>query len=262
MRLFAFEMKSAFKSLLVWNICIVGFMMFSMSMFPSFADMGSSLDDMMAGFPPEMSKAFRFDVIDFTDPMDYICYMFQYFLIAMGSLAILTGGNIISKEESDQTIDFLYAQPVTRLYIAGSKIAAAFAQMMITAVLFFVGTWGILEIVTDDYDFNGLVLLCVGIVLFMMLFTSIGLLLGHFIVKPGRRLPFALGIVFVFFFLDIMGKISEDVKAMLHITPYHWFDGIELIENGYSPVYLAVTIGIIVIGCGLTGLLYTRKDFT
>jgi ABC-2 type transport system permease protein len=262
MRLFAFEMKSAFKSLLVWNVCIVGFMMFAMSMFPSFADMGSSLDDMMAGFSPEMIKAFRFDVIDFTDPMDYICYMFQYFLIAMGSLAVLTGGNIISKEESDQTIDFLYAQPVTRLYIAGSKITAAYAQMMITAVLFFLGTWGILEIVTDDYDFKGLVLLCIGIVFFMLLFTSIGLLLGHFIVKPGRRLPFALGIVFTLFFIDIMGKISENVEVMKHLTPYYWFDGIEILENGFSPVYLAVTIGIIAMGIGLTALLYTGKDFT
>lgn len=262
MRLFAFEMKSAWKSLLVWNVCIVGFMVFAMSMFPSFSDMGSSLDEMMAGFSPEMVKAFRFDVIDFTNPMDYICYMFQYFLVAMGSLAILTGGNIISKEESDQTIDFLYAQPVTRTYIAVSKIAAAFAQMIVTAILFFVGTWGILEIVTDDYDFKGLVILCVGIVLFMMLFTSIGFVLGHFIVKPGRRLPFALGIVFVLFFLDIMGKISEDVEVMKHLTPYHWYDGIELLENGFSPVYLAVTIGIIVVGMGLTGLLYTRKDFT
>jgi ABC-2 type transport system permease protein len=227
MRLFAFEMKSAWKSLLVWNVCIVGFMVFAMSMFPSFADMGSSLDEMMAGFSPEMVKAFRFDVIDFTDSMDYICYMFSYFLIAMGSLAILSGGNIISKEESDQTIDFLYAQPVA-----------------------------------DEYDFYGLVLLCVGIVLFMFLFAAIGLLLGHFIVKPARRLPFALGIVFTFFFLDIMGKISEDVGAMLHITPYHWFDGIEILENGFPPAYLAVTIAIIVVGTGLTGVLYTRKDFT
>lgn len=262
MKLFAFEMKSAWKSLLVWNVSIVGFMIFAMSMFPSFADMGSSLDDMMAGFPPEMSKAFRFDVIDFTNPMDYICYMFQYFLIALGSLAVLSGGNIISKEESDRTIDFLYAQPVSRGYIAGSKIAALFAQMIVTAVLFFLGTWGILEIVTNEYDFKGLVLLCVGLVLFMFLFASIGLVLGHFIVKPARRLPFALGIVFVTFFLDIMGKISEDVKAMLHLTPYHWFDGIEILKSGFPPAYLAVTIAIIVIGSGLTGVLYTRKDFT
>lgn len=261
MKLFVFEMKSAWKSLLVWNICIVGFMVFAMSMFPSFADMGSSLDDMMAGFSPEMVKAFRFDVIDFTDSMDYICYMFSYFLIAMGSLAILSGGNIISKEESDQTIDVLYAQPVTRVYIAASKIAALFAQMLVTAVLFFLGTWGILEIVADEYDFYGLVLLCVGIVLFMFLFAAIGLLLGHFIVKPARRMPFALGIVFVFFFLDIMGKISEDVGAMLHITPYHWYDGIEILESGFPPAYLAVTIAIIVGGAGLTGVLYTRKDF-
>lgn len=261
MRLYAFEMKSAWKSLLVWNVCIVGFMVFAMSMFPSFADMGSSLDEMMAGFSPEMIKAFSFDVIDFTDPMDYICYMFQYFLIAMGSLAVLTGGNIISKEESDQTIDFLYAQPVTRLYIAGSKILAAFSQALITAILFFLGTWGILEIVADEYDFKGLAMLCVGIVLFMFLFTAIGLLLGHFFVKPARRLPFALGFVFVFFFLDIMGKISEKVEAMLHFSPYHWYDGIKILSDGFSPVYLAVTIGIIVIGTGVTGFLYTRKDF-
>lgn len=261
MRLYAFEMKSAWKSLLVWNVCIVGFMVFAMSMFPSFADMGDSLDEMMAGFSPEMTKAFGFNMIDFTDPMDYICYMFQYFLIAMGSLAVLTGGNIISKEESDHTIDFLYALPVTRLYIAGSKIYAAYSQALITALLFFLGTWGILEIVSDEYDLKGLVILSAGIILFMFLFTAVGLVLGHFIVKPSRRLPFALGFVFVFFFLDIMGKISEKVEVLLHFSPYHWYDGIAILKNGFSPVYLALTIGIIIIGTGLTAILYTKKDF-
>ena len=262
MRLFAFEMKSAWKSLLVWNLCIVGFMMFAMSMFPSFADMGTSINDMMAGFPPEMSKAFAFDVIDFSNPMEYLCYMYQYFLIAMGCLAILTGGSIISKEESDKTIDLLYAQPVTRTYIAGSKIAAAFAQMIVTTALFFLSTWLIMEIVTESFDFRGLVKLSIGVLLFMLLFTSVGLLLGHFIVKPGRRLPFALGIVFITFFLDIMGKISEEVGWMKNLTPYHWYDGVLLLKDGFSPVYMAVTIGVIVIGSSLTGLLYTRKDFT
>jgi ABC-2 type transport system permease protein len=223
--------------------------------------MGNSLDEMMSGFSPEMTKAFSFNLIDFTDPMDYICYMFQYFLIAMGSLAVLTGGNIISKEESDQTIDFLYAQPVTRLYIAGHKIYAAYSQALITALLFFLGTWGILRIVADEYDLKELVILCAGIILFMFLFTAVGLVLGHFIVKPSRRLPFALGFVFVTFFLDIMGKISENVDMLLHFSPYHWFDGIEILKNGFSPVYLAVTIGIIIVGTGLTVILYTRKDF-
>lgn len=261
MKLYAFEMKSAWKSLLVWNVCIVGFMVFAMSMFPSFKDMGGSLDAMMAGFSPEMAKALNLNLVDFTNPMDYICYMFSYFLIAVGSLGVLTGGNIISKEESDKTIDFLYAQPVTRRYIAISKIAAAFSQALITSILFFLGTWGILAIVAEEYDMKGLATLCVGMALFMFLFTAIGLVFGHFVVKPARRLPYALGIVFTFFFLDIMGKISEKVAGMLDFTPYHWFDGIEILRNGFTPAYLAVTIGIIIVGTGLTGFLYTRKDF-
>ena len=85
---------------------IVGFMVFAMSMFPSFADMGNSLDEMMSGFSPEMTKAFSFNLIDLQTDGLHLLYV-SVFSHRDGSW-ILTG-KYYFKEESDQTIDFLYA---------------------------------------------------------------------------------------------------------------------------------------------------------
>lgn len=117
MRLFKFEWRTQWKSLLIWNISVVGFLALAMSMFPSFAEMGADLDVMMDGFPPEMRKALGFYMIDFGDPIQYLSYMFQYVLVALAAYAVLLGGSSVSKEESEHTIDFLYGRPVTRLYI-------------------------------------------------------------------------------------------------------------------------------------------------
>lgn len=262
MRLFNFEWRTQWKSLLIWNVSVVGFLALAMSMFPSFAEMGPDLDLMMDGFPPEMRKALGFYMIDFGDPIQYLSYMFQYVLVALAAFAILLGGSSVSKEESEHTIDFLYGRPVTRLYIYSSKIAHSMISVIITAAAFFVGCLGVLAAVSESWPVQEMIILSVGLLLFMLFFLSIGIVLGHFIIKPARRLPIGLGIVFVMFFTAILSNINDKMDPLKYITPYRWFEAMHLVRNGVNVWALIATLAVIFIGLAGTGKLYLRKDFT
>ena len=260
MNLYLFELKSSRKSLIIWIFSILGIFIFSMSMFPSFSANAGAVDEMLANFSPEMLKALGMDIIDFSKPMDYLAYMFQYILVAVGALGILSGGTIIAKEEADRTIEFLYARPVGRYYIALSKIAATLTNMFITAACFYISTILTMKFITTTVDYGAIFNISLALLLFMLLFTSIGLILGHFFVKSSKRLPVGLGLLFFMYFISIMADVSEQFKVFKYFTPFKYFSGIDLIYNGFSSLYLLIT-GLIIIICVITtAILYQNKD--
>ena len=124
MILYTHELRQSFKGLLIWTVSISGLFVFAMSMFPSFAQNPQMMNDFMEVMPKEMMDAFGLAGSDFSKPLDFMSYIFQYILLAAGAHAIIIGGSIVSKEESDRTIEFLYSKPVTRNYIMTNKVFA------------------------------------------------------------------------------------------------------------------------------------------
>ena len=260
MNLFLYELKSSWKSLLIWIVSILGLLMFSMSMFPSFANNSTAVNEMLENFSPEMMRALGMDVIDFSKPMDYLAYMFQYILVAVGALGILTGSNIIAKEESDKTIEFLYSRPLSRIYIVKNKILAGIFTILITAFSFFTSTTTIMQFITDEIDYSKIAQLSAGMALFMIMVLSIGLFIGHFFIKSGKRMPVALGLLFFLYFASIMSDVSEQMKGLKYITPFKFFDAIGIIKEGLSAPYTIVSILLITASSVLVTLLYMNKD--
>lgn len=116
--------------------------------------------------------------------------------------------------------------------------------------------------VSEASPVKEMIILSVGLLLFMLFFFAVGVVLGHFVIKPARRLPIGLGIVFVLFFTAILSNINDKMDALKYITPYRWFEAMHLVRNGISGWALIATLAVIVIGLAGAGKLYLRKDFT
>lgn len=258
--LIVFELKSNWKSLVIWLVCLLGFFGFAMMMFPSFTENASAMDMMLEGFSPEILKALGIDIIDFSKPLDYMAYMFQYMLIAVGAYAILSGANALSKEQSNKTIEFLYARPLTRHTIVWAKFIAAIANLFITGIAFLATVIISLAIYADAIEWHKALRLCTGMFLFMLIFMSLGFVLGHFLIKATKRMSTSLGVLFLSFFLSVMGAISEKLSFLNHLTPFYYYDAMSIMHRGFDPKYLLVT-GLIVVGSLLfVWKAYERKD--
>lgn len=261
MTLYLYELKSGSKSLIVWIVCIIGFFGFSMSMFPTFSKNAGAVNDMMKTFPPEMLGALGIDFIDFSKPLDYMAYMFQYMLVAVGAFSIMMSGSLIAKEEDEKTIEFLYAKPITRHYIIRAKLAAIITNIFIVAGSFYLATLGIMIAVSDNVDLSIVFLVSLGMFLFMLLFSSIGSVLGIFIIKGRKRMPFGLGIIFFMYFMSIMSGVDNSMENLKYVTPYKYFEALPIIRSGqFELLYIIITVSIIVIGYISTFILYRKKD--
>ena len=262
MNLYLYELKSSWKSLLVWIVCIIGFLVFALSMFPSFSQMTDSMDEMLSGFSPEMLKALGMDFIDFSKPMDYMAYMYQYLLVAVGAFAVLAGGSALSKEEAEKTIEFLYAKPVSRKYIAIWKIAAAFTKAFIMALAFYLTTLIGISAVSNNINHTAVFNMSLGLFIFMLIFLGIGLFIGHFIIKTSKRLSFGLGILFLMYLMAIMSDINDKLETLRYVSPFKYVSGIDIIHNGFTGEYIIISAALIIATVAAAAWMYQKKDLS
>jgi ABC-2 type transport system permease protein len=126
------ELKDNLKSFIIWTTIIITFSVMMIVVYPSFSSDMEAINEMMKNFPEAMLKAFNMDKITFDTAIGYFAtegYMFV--TILGGCFSAILAGSIISKEESDNTAEFLLTKPITRNKIVTSKI--------ITTLIYIIG---------------------------------------------------------------------------------------------------------------------------
>ena len=122
------EMKANFKSFLIWASILIVIFLVVFLVYPSIAtsDNIKMIDEMMKVFPEEMLKAFNMDISSIESAFGWLkTEGFIFVLLLTGIYASIMGSNILLKEESDKTIEYLNSLPVSKTSIIIKKIICA-----------------------------------------------------------------------------------------------------------------------------------------
>lgn len=166
MTILKIEWKTHFKSLLVWSGVVALVLGMFMAFFPSMQSSGMQdlVNTKMNALPKEMMNVLHISsMADLTKIDAYFAYVFQYIFIAACVYAAMIGAQALVKEETDGTIEFLYAQPITRSeLVAWKMVGNAISFIAFWAITFVVSTvlvvfltyiLGILAGLNDKVDF-------------------------------------------------------------------------------------------------------------
>lgn len=262
MLLFFREINFNKKSFIIWSIALIGLLFLSMSMFSSFSNDTESLNALMESFPEEMMKAFNMSNVNFSDSLDYFSYVFQYVFLFAAIQYILLGSSILSKEDRDKTIEFLYSKPITRRYIITSKLFSGLFQISIfyfIGILFSIVSFKLFT--SSDFNLSVLTLLWTSLLLTNVLFFCLGFVISIFLKKAKQALSISLGIVLGTYFLSIIASINEKLEFFKYFTPFRYFDGLTIIRNeNISGFYLALSVIIIFVCISISYIYYSKKD--
>ena len=111
------EMKVNFKSFLIWLLVLIGIFLMVYLVYPSIinSDNVKMMNEMMEMFPSGMLKAFNMDISVIDSAFGWLkTEGFVFVLLIIGSYSAILGSNILLKEESDKTIEYLNSLPITR----------------------------------------------------------------------------------------------------------------------------------------------------
>ncbi|WP_100489289.1 ABC transporter permease subunit [Sporolactobacillus pectinivorans] len=265
MTLFRLECKTHTKTLLVWVIVVALLTLGLVSLFPSIKGMGLQQMDLKA-MPKEMLKAFNLsDMAAFATIKGYFGYEFQYVMIATGIFAAMLGTNALSREESEGTISYLYAQPISRASIVSSKMLAnaliySFYWIVSMVVAFLVCMIFKESAASVSGLFKAFAQLTVAGWVMGLTFLSIGFLLSSLLSSNKSATSLSLGLVFLTFILGVVGKLKDTFKTLVYFSPVDTALPSAIFKTGIQWNYVWTDLIVLTVSVLLTFLIYGRKD--
>jgi ABC-2 type transport system permease protein len=259
--IFLRELKANLRSLLVWGGIVVVWVFLGFTEFGAYAgnpEMLAILDSL----PPALMSAFSMEAFNLTTVSGFWGVMFIYCALLLSLAAVLWGGDIISKEERDKTVEFSLALPVTRGKLVTAKTLAAavncFALLVITLG---VSLANAARYKPDRAFYDFLFLSMVALFILQMIFLAVGIFLGCAMKHYKRASSVAISLWLGTFFLSVLSGLSENLEFLKYFTPFKYFDPARLLhESRIDLAYVGLSAGIIAVCLVGAYLAYSRRD--
>jgi ABC-2 type transport system permease protein len=261
MNIFVRELKANRRSLLIWGIIVVLFIIVGVSKFSAYyenPDMLAILDDM----PAAMLSAFNLKAFNLTTITGFFGVMFSYFALLLSIAAAMWGSDIISKEERDKTVEFSLTLPVTRSHLVTAKTLAALANCIGLLLI----TWGASVVSAAKYqpdsEFYSFLALCMlALFIMQLIFLAIGIFLGCAMKQYRRASSVAVSLLLGTYFLSVISALDKNLEFLKYFSPFKYFDaGMLLRESRFDVTFVGLSLAIVLASMVGAYLTYARRD--
>lgn len=261
--MFKREMKTNLKSFIIWTAILIGLFLIVFLVYPSIVNSENMemMDEMMKIFPEEMLKAFNMDISSIDSAFGWLkTEGFVFVLLITGIFSGILGSNILLKEESDKTIEYLNSVPVTRKNIVINKILCGLLYIILMIVA--IGIFNFVGLsLSGDFDRKEYILLSLTPIFSSIVIFAVCLFLSTFTHKTKKTMGISLGIVFVSYFLNILSEMGESTEFLKYISIFTLADIRNVIINvSINPLMLVLSVGITSIFMALATIRYEKKE--
>ncbi len=261
MNIFIRELRANFKSLIIWGVIVILFIVVGFSKFSAYYNNPEMLS-ILKDFPSAMVSALSLNAFNLTTITGFLGIMYIYFALLLSIAAAMWGSDIISKEERDKTVEFALTLPVTRRKLITAKTMAAVVNciglLLITAVITVVSA----QKYNPDrefYSFLSLIVLAVFIT--QMVFLAVGIFLGCAMKQYKRAGSVAVSILLVTYFLSIIASMNKNLEFLKYFSPFKYFDPALLLhESKLDMLFVGLSAAIIAVSLVGAYLTYVKRD--
>ena len=261
--MFKRELKINLKSFIIWTSILIGLFLVVFLVYPSIVNSENMemMDEIMKMFPEEMLKAFNMDISTIDSAFGWLkTEGFVFVLLITGIYSGILGSNILLKEESDKTIEYLNSVPVTRKNIVLNKILCGLLYIILMVAI--IGIFNFIGLsLSGEFDRKSYILLSITPIFSSIVIFAVCLFLSTFTHKTKKTLGISLGIVFASYFLNIISEMGESTELLKYISIFTLADIRNVIINeSINPLMIVLTIGITVIFMIFTTIRYEKKE--
>jgi ABC-2 type transport system permease protein len=263
MNIFTREWKAHRKSLVIWSMGILFMVVGGMGKFAGMSSSGQSMNDLMMGMPTSLQAIMGTGVLDLSKASGYYGVLYLYLIVMTTVHAVMIGANIISKEERDQTSEFLFVKPISRKKIMTYKLLAALTNI---AVINFMSIVTSIFVVTayskgEERILGDITLLMSGMFILQLLFLMIGSSLAAILKQPKKAPSMATGILLFTFILSIGIDLNERLEVLKYITPFKYFEAKHVMYGGgLDERFVILSVFLIASLLAVTYVFFQKRD--
>lgn len=261
--MFSRELKINLKNFCIWSIATIFLFLVVFLVYPSIISGPEveSLNEMMKAFPEDILKAFNMDISSIDSAYGWLkSEGFVFVLLIAGCYGGILGSNILLKEESDKTIEYLGTMPIKRTQIVLKKsfvgVIYIIAFTIIVGIFNFIGLY-----LSGDFDKKQYILLSITPILSAISIFFICMFFSTFTNKTKKMLGFSLGFVLLSYVLNTLSSLSENTEFLKCFSVFTLSDIRNVIINRSINVnMIAISLIISVIFFTLTVIRYNKKE--
>lgn len=262
--MFKREFRINLKSLIIWISVLLFTYILIFAVYPYLIneDTKNMLTQMMETMPKEILASFNMDIVGIESAYGWFKTEGYTFLTLIGGLyAAILGSTILVKEENDKTIEFLLSKPVSRNKVVSAKILCGVLNIIIFISVIGLGNFAALKL-SGELDIKEFFMISIiPLLLYLMLFF-ITIFMSSFFKKTKKSMSAGMAIVFISYFMQIIGTMGENIKFIKDISLFEFVSSRYIILNGeFNLKYILIGFAIIFI-C-IIGLYkrYNTKEF-
>jgi ABC-2 type transport system permease protein len=175
---------------------------------------------------------------------------------------MLMGAGLISREVDSGTINFLYAKPLSRRSIVGTKFLAGLMYIVIFFILYTVCAGATLAAVSAAaVDWGMVILLSAALVLGQLMMLGIGMFVSMFVTKTRTVMSISIGVVLGLYILNMFVNMRAELSGLKYITPFQYFESRAILHSGgIEWIYIVLSLGVALAGLALSLVIYNRRD--
>lgn len=257
------EIKFNLKNFLIWTLLLIVIFLVVYLIYPSIinGDNAKMMDEMMEMFPPEMLKAFNMDIASMDSAFGWLrTEGFVFVLLIIGCYSGILGSNILLKEESDKTIEYLNSLPITRNKIIFSKVIVGLIYILLMVLI--IGIFNFVGLsLSGDFDTKQYILLSITPLFSSISIYFICMFLSTFAHKTKKMLGISLGIVLISYVLQTLSAIDKSVEFLKYFSVFTLADIRNVISNvSINPIMVVITLCISFVFLTLTVIHYNKKE--
>lgn len=261
MNVYLKEMKAHRKSLIIWCIGMIALIGSGMGKFAGFSSSGQSMNELMAEMPKSLQVFLGVGSLDMSTASGYYGVLFLYIVLLSTIHAAMIGATIISKEERDKTVEFLFVKPMHRKRIIGIKLLAALTQVGILLIITWAASFFIVGRYSDGESiFSDIGITMVGMFMLQVLFLVFGTAIAALTKKPGKAATFATGVVLATYILSFAIDLSEKIEGLKYLTPFKYFEAKNVMDGGLELIFVGISVVLIGVLAVATFVLYEKRD--
>jgi ABC-2 type transport system permease protein len=263
MNIYLHEMRSNLKSLVLWCLGMAAVIAAGMGKYAGMAESGQSVSELVESMPKIVLALLGMNGIDLGTAAGFYAVVYLYILVMLSIQAGTLGARIISKEETDKTMEFLFTRPVSRVRIISSKISAALTYALILNCSSLAVSLIMLNTVKGKGIAGNLCVMSLGLLVVQVVFIFLGTALASVGKKPSASESKASLIVLAAYMFYVLSDLSENLEFLKFFTPFKYFKPSAILTGNY-PDAISTLVAIIAAGCFavLTFVYFPKRDLT
>lgn len=262
MNIYLKELRDYRNSLIFWSLAIIAFLLAAMSKYEGYSKSGTSINDLINSLPAGLGAVLGFKGLDLQTAGGFFALSVLYLAVMLGVHAVLLGSGIIAKEETDKTIEFLFAKPVSRSRILFSKFLAAVTAIAILNVVTLVSSIVTIPFFSEGPSINADILFLMPSVFFIQIwFLVIGISFAAILRRPRRAGMYAAAVLMATFIISSFVDLTDKYGFLRYATPFKYFDAKKIfIEGRYSVQYIIITVVAVAVMLAASTAGYRHRD--